>query len=82
MAMTEMGLNHYDGFASAVEQTLMDNVRAALKEKAMKIAEEEVDKAVDDALKDLNLRSEAFRDVFGHELKVKFLLSRFPKKEV
>lgn len=76
----EMGPNHYVAFASAVEKTLMDNVRFSLKEKAMKIAEVEVDKAVDEALKDLNLKSEAFRDAFGQDFKVHFFLSRFPAK--
>lgn len=63
-------------FLEAVEKTLMDDVRAALKAPLMLIAEAEVDAAVDKAVEGLRPRAKAWRDDYNDRRVIEILFKR------
>ena len=67
---------HSNAFINALEQALEQQVRQALKAPLMKIAEAEIEKAVDEAVKVLDVRIETWRDDMGLKDTIELLVKK------
>jgi hypothetical protein len=72
---------HDDVFLSAVASTLSANIRNTLKGPLMEIAEAEVDKAVDHAMVELDIRIKAWVDTYDMGTTIKVVFERKEKTE-
>lgn len=69
-------LPHDDAFLSAVASTLSADIRSTLKGPLMEIAEAEVDKAVDRAMAELDVRVKAWVNNHDMETTIKVIFER------
>ncbi|MFA5898839.1 MAG: hypothetical protein WC829_06965 [Hyphomicrobium sp.] len=65
-----------DAFLSAVTATLSAGIRSTLKGPLMEIAEAEVDKAVDKAMAELDIRIKAWMDTYDMGTTIKVIFER------
>ena len=69
-------LPHSDPFMDAVARTLSEEIRGTLKGPLMDIAEAEVDKAVDRAMAEIDIRIKSWVDMQRMDTTIKIIVER------